>query len=63
MMPGIVLVRGTKAEQGKLESNVNARCRDLGRHDEGVQDSSSYVVGIAEGRAEAVGVLGRGHHV
>jgi hypothetical protein len=28
-LPRIALVRGTKREQGKLESNVNARCFDL----------------------------------
>ena len=28
-LPGIALVRGTKREQGKPESNVDARCRDL----------------------------------
>jgi hypothetical protein len=26
-LPSIALVRGTKTEQGKLESNVNGRCR------------------------------------
>jgi hypothetical protein len=27
VLPGIAPVRGTKTEQGKLESNVNGRCR------------------------------------
>jgi dihydrofolate reductase len=47
----------TKLHRGRSDAawNVNARCRDLGRRDQGVQDSSSHVVGIAEGRAQALG--------